>query len=64
MDNELLTTIGHMTAHLEVGVCRAADWECVILTGSTAWGQLRAKNGGTFHLDLDLDRRSLTVTTD
>ncbi|MGW8375665.1 nucleoside triphosphate pyrophosphohydrolase family protein [Streptomyces sp. ODS28] len=61
IDNELLTTIGHMTAHLEVGVCRAADWERAILTGYTAWRQLRTHDGGTVHLDLD--SRTLTVTS-
>ncbi|WP_254400774.1 hypothetical protein [Streptomyces sp. AC555_RSS877] len=30
-----------MTAHLEVSVCRAADWEHAILTGYTVWRQLR-----------------------
>lgn len=59
VDNELLTTISHMTAHLEVGICRAADWEHAIFTGYTAWRQLRDHNGGTVHLDLD--RRTLTV---
>ena len=61
IDNELLTTIGQMTAHLEVGTCRAADWERAILTGYTAWRQLRAQNGGTVHLDLD--SRTLTVAS-
>lgn len=59
IDNELLTTISHMTAHLEVSVCRAADWEQAIFTGYTAWRQLREQDGGTVHLDLD--RRLLTV---
>lgn len=59
IDNELLTTIGHMTAHLEVSVCRAADWEHAIFTGYTAWRQLREQDGGAVHLDLD--RRLLTV---
>jgi hypothetical protein len=59
IDQELLTTISHMTAHLEVGVCRAADWERAILTGYTAWKQLRAQGGGT--VELDLDRQSVTV---
>ncbi|RSS85840.1 pyrophosphatase, partial [Streptomyces sp. WAC02707] len=59
IDNELLTTISHMTAHLEVSICRAADWEQAIFTGYTAWRQLREQDGGTVHLDLD--RRLLTV---
>ncbi|MFE2246178.1 MazG nucleotide pyrophosphohydrolase domain-containing protein [Streptomyces sp. NPDC054956] len=59
VDNELLTTIAHMTGHLEVSICRAADWEHAILTGYTAWRQLREQNGGIVHLDLD--RRLLSV---
>ncbi|RYJ30701.1 hypothetical protein CU044_1044 [Streptomyces sp. L-9-10] len=59
IDHELLTTIGHMTAHLEVGACRAADWERAILTGYAAWTQLRQQGGGT--VELDLDRQTLTV---
>ncbi|MEU0941013.1 nucleoside triphosphate pyrophosphohydrolase family protein [Embleya sp. NPDC005971] len=59
IDQELLTTISHMTAHLEVGACRAADWERAILTGYTAWKQLRVQGGGT--VELDLDRQSVTV---
>ncbi|MBY8864486.1 nucleoside triphosphate pyrophosphohydrolase family protein [Streptomyces sennicomposti] len=60
IDHELLATIGHMTAHLEVSICRAADWEHAILTGYAAWRQLREHDGGTVHLDLD--QRTLTVT--
>ncbi|MFG3490008.1 nucleoside triphosphate pyrophosphohydrolase family protein [Streptomyces sp. NPDC047972] len=59
IDNELLTTISHLTAHLEVSVCRAADWERAIFTGYTAWRQLREQDGGTVRLDLD--QRLLTV---
>ncbi|MFE5864204.1 nucleoside triphosphate pyrophosphohydrolase family protein [Streptomyces virginiae] len=59
IDNELLTTISHMTAHLEVSVSRAADWEHAIFTGYAAWRQLREQDGGTVRLDLD--RRLLTV---
>lgn len=59
IDHELLTTISHMTAHLEVSIHRAADWERAILTGYTAWSQLRAQGGGT--VELDLDRQTLTV---
>ncbi|MFI6475302.1 hypothetical protein ACIBL5_34230 [Streptomyces sp. NPDC050516] len=62
IDHELLATIGHMTAHLKVGICRAADWEHAILTGYAAWRQLRKQNGGTAHLDLD--QRTLTVIQD
>ncbi|GLW75457.1 hypothetical protein Kpho02_77540 [Kitasatospora phosalacinea] len=59
IDQELLTTISHMTAHLEVGACRAADWERAILTGYTAWAKLRAQGGGT--VELNLDQQTLTV---
>ncbi|WP_424534188.1 hypothetical protein ACOZ38_28235 [Sphaerisporangium viridialbum] len=48
-----------MTSHLEVSVLRAADWEQAILTGYSAWRQLRANGGGTLHLDLD--HQTLTV---
>ncbi|MEU9015712.1 nucleoside triphosphate pyrophosphohydrolase family protein [Streptomyces sp. NPDC048479] len=58
VDQELLTTIDHMTAHLEVSVQRAADWEQAIMTGYAAWRQLRKHNGG--HLQLDLDAQTLT----
>ena len=59
VDHELLTTIGHMTAHLEVSIYRAADWERAILTGYAAWARLRTQGGGT--VELDLDRQTLTV---
>ncbi|MFC6067038.1 nucleoside triphosphate pyrophosphohydrolase family protein [Streptomyces ochraceiscleroticus] len=58
IDHELLTTIDHMTAHLEVSVLRAADWEKAITTGYNAWRQLRKHGGG--HLELDLDAQTLT----
>lgn len=58
IDHELLITIDHMTAHLEVSVLRAADWEKAITTGYAAWRQLRKHGGG--HLDLDLDAQTLT----
>ncbi|MGI5473336.1 nucleoside triphosphate pyrophosphohydrolase family protein [Streptomyces sp. CA-132043] len=58
IDHELLTTIGQMTAHLEVSVVRAADWEEAILTGFTAWRHLRQHGGG--QLSLDLDKGTLT----
>lgn len=58
VDHELLITIDHMTAHLEVSVLRAADWEQAIMTGYTAWRQLRKHGGG--HLELDLDAQTLT----
>ena len=58
VDHELLTTIDHMTAHLEVSVLRAADWEKAIMTGYAAWRQLRKHGGG--QLELDLDAQTLT----
>ncbi|MCQ9178637.1 nucleoside triphosphate pyrophosphohydrolase family protein [Streptomyces sp. IBSBF 2953] len=58
VDHELLITIDHMTAHLEVSVLRAADWEQAIMTGYAAWRQLRKHGGG--HLELDLDAQTLT----
>ncbi|MBL1120491.1 nucleoside triphosphate pyrophosphohydrolase family protein [Streptomyces sp. 110] len=56
VDQELLTTIDHMTAHLEVSVLRAADWEKAIMTGYAAWRQLRKHGGGRLELDLDTQR--------
>lgn len=53
VDHELLITIDHMTAHLEVSIQRAADWERAIITGYNAWRQLRKHGGGRLHLDLD-----------
>jgi NTP pyrophosphatase (non-canonical NTP hydrolase) len=58
VDHELLITIDHMTAHLEVSVLRAADWEKAIMTGYAAWRQLRKHGGG--HLEIDLDAQTLT----
>ena len=53
IDHELLNTINHMTAHLEVSVQRTADWEKAIMTGYTAWRQLRKHNGGQLRLNLE-----------
>jgi hypothetical protein len=53
IDHELLATIGQMTSHLEVGACRAADWEQAILAGYNAWWQLRTNRGGQLRLDLN-----------
>ncbi|WLQ45598.1 nucleoside triphosphate pyrophosphohydrolase family protein (plasmid) [Streptomyces laculatispora] len=58
VDHELLITIDHMTAHLEVSILRAADWEKAIMTGYAAWQQLRKHGGG--RLTLDLDAQTLT----
>jgi NTP pyrophosphatase (non-canonical NTP hydrolase) len=53
VDNDVLNTITGMVAHLEVAAHRAADWEKAILTGFTAWRELRRRGGGTVRLDLD-----------
>ncbi|MFI0409192.1 hypothetical protein [Actinomadura sp. 3N508] len=45
---------------VEVGAHRAADWEKAILTGYTAWRQLRAQGGGV--IDMDMSTQSLTVS--
>jgi hypothetical protein len=58
IDHALLTAIGQMTAHLEVGACCAADWEHAILTGYKVWWQLRARGRG--RVALDLEARTLT----
>ncbi|WP_439673349.1 nucleoside triphosphate pyrophosphohydrolase family protein [Embleya sp. MST-111070] len=58
VDHELLDTIDQMTAHLEVNVLRAADWEKAIMTGYDVWRQIRKHNGGT--VELDLDHQTLT----
>jgi NTP pyrophosphatase (non-canonical NTP hydrolase) len=52
VDNDVLNTITGMVAHLEVAAHRAADWEKAILTGFTAWRELRRRGGGTVRLDL------------
>jgi NTP pyrophosphatase (non-canonical NTP hydrolase) len=60
IDNDLLDTIGSMVGHLEVSVHRAADWEKAILTGYTAWRQLRQAGGGI--IDLDMNTQTLVVS--
>ncbi len=47
-----------MTAHLEAGACRAAGWECVILTCYAAWGEAPGTGGGT--VELNPDQQNLT----
>ena len=59
LDHELLSTIGHMVAHLEVSIRRAADWEKAITTGYEIWRHLHAAGGGT--VALDTHARTLTV---
>lgn len=61
IDQELLTTIGSMVSHLEVGMRRAADWERAIITGFAAWRGLRAA-GSRGALELDMHARTLTAT--
>lgn len=58
LDQHLLDTIRTLVAPLEVGVRSAADWELAILTGFSAWRQLREHDGGT--LILDAATRTLT----
>lgn len=58
VDHELLITIDQMTAHLEVSVLRAADWERAIMAGYAAWRQLRKHGAG--RLEVDLDAQTLT----
>lgn len=52
IDNNVLTTIAGMVAHLEVSSHRAADWEKAILTGYAAWRELRRRGGGTVRFDM------------
>jgi len=59
VDYELLVTISHMVSHLEVSIRRAADWEQAILTGFTAWRQVRAAGQGS--IKFDMRTRTLTV---
>ena len=60
LDQELLTTIGHMAGHLEVSIRRAADWEKAITTGFEVWRQLQTAGGGT--VTLDMHARILRMT--
>jgi hypothetical protein len=59
LDFQLLDTITNLASPLEVGVRTAADWEQAILTGFTAWRQLRHQNGGI--VILNRADRSVTV---
>jgi hypothetical protein len=61
VDFPLLDIIKNLAAPFEVGIRTAADWEHAILTGFSAWRQLRENNGGT--VILDAANRSLTVET-
>ncbi len=61
LDFPLLDVIKNLTAPFEVGIRTAADWEHAILTGFSAWRQLRDNNGGA--VILDADNRSLTTAS-
>ncbi|MGI9000819.1 MAG: nucleoside triphosphate pyrophosphohydrolase family protein [Pseudonocardia sp.] len=61
LDQQFLDVITSLTAHFEVGVRTAADWEHAILTGFATWNQLREHNGGV--VTLDATNRTLTFVT-
>lgn len=52
VDQDLISTVRSMVAHLEVSAHRAADWEQAILTSFTAWRTLRVGRGGVIEFDL------------
>jgi len=53
VDQDLISTVRSMVAHLEVSAHRAADWEQAILTGFAAWRALRDRRGGKIEFDLN-----------
>lgn len=59
VDDSILNAVKAVTVRLEVGACTPGDWERAILTGFSAWRELRARRGGT--LRVDLDRGSLEL---
>lgn len=59
LDFLLLDMLTTLAAPIEVGTRTAADWELAILTGFSAWRQLRESNGGT--VILNADERTLTI---
>jgi NTP pyrophosphatase (non-canonical NTP hydrolase) len=61
LDFQLLDAIKSTSAPFEVGIRTAADWEQAILTGFTAWRNLRDNNGGV--VILDGSNRALKVET-
>lgn len=54
VDGDILAAVGLITAKLEVGIASPRDWEMAILSGYNVWRELRANNGGTVEVDLDL----------
>lgn len=54
VDYDLLRTIAVMTRHLEVSACSAGQWEDAILQGFAVWRHLRAADGGSIQIDLDV----------
>lgn len=61
LDFPLLEVITSLAVPVEVGTRTAADGELAILTGFSAWRQLRESNGGT--VILNADERTLTIAT-
>lgn len=59
LDFQLLDVIASLITPVEVRTRTAADWELAILTGFSAWRQLRERNGGV--VILNADERSLTI---
>ena len=51
VDYSLLRTIRDMTAHLEVSVRSAAEWQEAILKGFKVWRQVRDAGGGHVHVN-------------
>ena len=58
VDDELLSTIRHMSAHLEVASCEASLWQIAILNGFQVWREILKNRGG--RVRADLDARSVT----
>jgi NTP pyrophosphatase (non-canonical NTP hydrolase) len=59
LDFQLLDVITSLVTPVEVGTRTAADWELAVLTGFSAWRQLREHNGGV--VILNADERKLTI---
>lgn len=52
VDTDLLQTIKHMTAHLEVRSCSVGQWENAILLGFAIWRQVSRHQPGEIRADL------------
>lgn len=59
VSSELLRMVHNMVSHLEVSICTSGEWESAIIQGFAAWREVKRRKGGT--VDLDLDRRTITV---